>query len=473
MARLIRYSELFVLAVVSFATAQEKRPAALDFPITVSGRAVDDSGKPIEGATVFLVATDTSPEKLLDQTTSDVDGRFKFRDAPLPFYPPTKTNNDYEQGTFQLFGKAPGRGFAWFGMRQVFIDPRFISPRGERMVMDAAKHGFYPDQPINVDLVFAPAKPITGRFIDPQGQPIAGVKLRMIDCDLAADFDRGYNSFRRFRCVSQAVKLMPDELTSISDADGRFKFAALPNGVVCHMSADHPDYGRTSFWTSNAEMPPAEREGDKVLPLPIDITLHKTRTVTVQVRFADTQESVTHAYLHAYLQLGTGTESGGYSDKTGYVTLKLPPGEYEFVGLPTKEMNYLRSQSKLIVQDTEEKQTAEINLDPGCVLVLKAVDATTGKGIRDVNFWYIDENRPGKKWFVQSNTTTNDFPVSNAQGEVRAVVAPGKRTYGIGLNPLPDGYVPLERTDRDIGREIELPAGKTVTLEFQLGKAPP
>jgi hypothetical protein len=295
----------------------------------------------------------------------------------------------------------------------------------------------------------------------------------MADCDLAADFDPQHNSFRRFRCISQALKLMPDELTTTSDADGRFEFASVPPSIVCDLSADHADYGHASFRTSNVATPPAARDGDKILLQPIVMTLRKTRTVTAQISFADTHQPAPKALMSAYSQLGSGTHAWGYADKTGKVALKLPPGQYRLVGVPTKEMDYLSVDSTLVVKDIDEKQTAEINLNPGCVLVLKAVDAATGKGIQDVNFWFIDEKNPGKKWFVQSSTTTNDFPVTNSQGEVRAVVAPGNRHYGLGLNPLPDRYVPLDPADRETGRELELPAGKTVTAEFQLGRAPP
>ena len=76
-------------------------------PLTVSGKAVDQNGKPIAGATILLVATNTSPGKVIGKTTTDPDGRYEFRGAELPYYLPIKQNNDYEQGTFQVFGKPP------------------------------------------------------------------------------------------------------------------------------------------------------------------------------------------------------------------------------------------------------------------------------------------------------------------------------------------------------------------------------
>jgi formylglycine-generating enzyme required for sulfatase activity len=55
---------------------------------------------------------------------------------------------------------------------------------------------------------------------------------------------------------------------------------------------------------------------------------------------------------------------------------------------------------------------------------------------------------------------------TDSNGELRAVVDPGKRRYGVGWRPPPDGYRSLEPKSR--GRELELPAGKTVVAEFKL-----
>jgi hypothetical protein len=42
---------------------------------SVSGRAVDPDGKAVSGATIFLVSTNDSPQRLLETATTDKDGR--------------------------------------------------------------------------------------------------------------------------------------------------------------------------------------------------------------------------------------------------------------------------------------------------------------------------------------------------------------------------------------------------------------
>lgn len=108
-----------------------------------------------------------------------------------------------------------------------------------------------------------------------------------------------------------------------------------------------------------------------------------------------------------------------------------------------------------------------MDIDPGCVLILKAVDADTGNGIPGVDFWYDDERG---RWGVQSHEAYVDNPVTNAKGELRAVVVPGKRQYGIVFGRLPSGYVVVNNTDRGRGRALDLPAGQTVVEEFKLRK---
>jgi len=121
---------------------------------SVSGRAVDPDGKPVSGATIFLVSTNRSPKRLLDTVTTDKDGQYAFHDAKLP-YEVKKNDDEREAGSFQVFGKCPGRAFAWSGMRFLNIDPQFD---------DHKKRGsdspYFPGDLIEIGLEFARPKQI-------------------------------------------------------------------------------------------------------------------------------------------------------------------------------------------------------------------------------------------------------------------------------------------------------------------------
>lgn len=101
-----------------------------------------------------------------------------------------------------------------------------------------------------------------------------------------------------------------------------------------------------------------------------------------------------------------------------------------------------------------------------------ALDSKTGKGIAGVSFWYEMSEPRGAHTGVQSSTVWVDNPKTNADGELRAVVHPGKRHYGMGWNPLPAGYRAADPALMSRGVSLDLEAGTTVTVEFDLVKDP-
>ena len=142
---------------------------------------------------------------------------------------------------------------------------------------------------------------------------------------------------------------------------------------------------------------------------------------------------------------------------------------YKFQGDPPQGSEYIRTMQELVVEDTPASQPAALKLDSDCVIVFKAIDAETGKGVPSVSFWYMDSPNTGRVG-VQASTTYVSNPRINEKGELRAVVRPGNRHYGIGLKPLPDEYSPIDPADQSKGRELICAAGKQVTVEFRLRK---
>src|SRR5262249_19209723 len=131
-------------------------------------------GKPVAGATIFIISTYAS-RKFLGKTTTDREGAYAFRDLPLPI-PVNKSYDVKDHGYFQVFGRAPGRAFSWSRLTTLCLD----LSRKERRGPDQSL--FVGDEKIEVDLVFDKPYPITGRCIDERGRPIAGVKLTLSNC---------------------------------------------------------------------------------------------------------------------------------------------------------------------------------------------------------------------------------------------------------------------------------------------------
>jgi protocatechuate 3,4-dioxygenase beta subunit len=430
-----------------------------DVPIQVSGKAIDTDGKPIAGATIYLVSTNNSPDKLIGTSITGAEGRFDFHDAALSIVSDPNDKKIIPSGTFQLFGKSPQHAFAWQGMK-------FVQVGGRK-----GANTFNAGDKIDLDLLFEVPTWITGRFVDENGRPIPGVKLELSSCNYVTVGveNQSNDNFREFWAINQAREVMPELLQATTDMDGRFEFRNIPPEVMCRLHVSHPDYGRKSLYASTAKPAPATYGGGQpVEPLPIQMTLHKTRTVPVQVKLSDTGLPAVGVRLSANQTRATGDGGWGTSDKDGKLTLRLPPGQYQLEGDPPKGAEYVRTIHAFQVKNEPIEQPIELLMERGCVLIFKAIDADTGRGIPDVTFWY--EKTPGSRWQVQSNPSRVDHPQTNDKGEMRVVAEPGKRRYGIGFSPMPDGYVVVDSKDWGPGRELDLLAGKTIVEEFKLRK---
>ncbi len=409
---------------------------------SVSGRAVDQDGKPVSGATIFLVSTNTSPARLLDTVTTDKDGQYAFKDAKLP-YRVKKNDDEKEAGSFHVFGKCPGRAFTWGGLKSLLIDPRFKdepSKAVNAVPPNTGKTYYFPGDRIEMGLEFAAPKKIAGRIVDEKGEPIAGVKLRLGNCDYVNTAGKAEHvNSREFWGMNQAADIMPEAVCAMTDAKGRFEFPFGSSGRFCWLLLEHPDYAGMSLYTSTAEKTPETHdEGHPVLKLPLNLTLHSIRVIKVQVRSKQDDKPLAGIRVEGYQQRASGNFSHGTSDKEGNVTLKLPPGKYRLLGSPSRESDYARTYEDLTVNEAPAEQSIILRQQEGCVLILKAIDSATGKGVPKVTFWY--EKEKGSRWGVQSSTVYIDNPVTNDKGELRAVVQPGEGRYGIGFGPLPDGY---------------------------------
>ena len=201
------------------------------FPISVSGRAMDLEGKPIAGAKIYLASLRVDWKRLAE-TTTDGQGRYEFRDVPLPIERRT-TNNRRDGGAFEIFGQASGYGFAWRPQKYFYPQPNgdtFIA--GEDADMPVT---FQVGEKIELDLKFPPPAKIRGRIVDDRGQPIPNAELAIRSCEpIRPD---GYPtpeifhiiwSNREFQSPNERETVPPEIKIRKTDADGRFEFTGLP-----------------------------------------------------------------------------------------------------------------------------------------------------------------------------------------------------------------------------------------------------
>ncbi len=377
--------------------AKEKdEPGIANQDFSVSGRAVDPDGKPVSGATIFLISPNGSSERLLGTVKTDKDGKYVFKDAKLPYHV-KKNGVEHEGGSFEVFGTCPGRAFAWDGLKFLNIDP--TDPWSKALKFNAPTSYFLPGDVIEINLEFASPKKIEGRIVDEKGKPIAGVKLQISSCDYVNTAGKEKNSADRvFWLMGQAADIMPEEVCAVTDSKGQFEFSSVPPDVFCHLWLKHPDYAYLTLDTSTAANPPeTQPDGHLVVKLPLNLVLHSVRTIKVRVRSKQDDKPLAGVRVAGSQQEG----AGGYrsievSDKEGNATLKLPPGKYRLEGLPSQETYFVLPTSEdLTVEEAPAEQSITLRQQEGCVLILRAVDADTGKGVPKIPFYYAGED---SKW---------------------------------------------------------------------------
>ena len=177
--------------------AKPAHPASITIPITVRGRATDSEGKPVAGATIYLVSTNGKNAPLGTMTT-DRDGSYIFRNARLPV---SRGWDDAPlAGTFQVYGTAPDHGFAWHGMRFYQHERR---PADRKVAGE--DYSLFGSDPKVMDLRFPPAATISGRIMDETGRPVPGATIRIGDCDyLDTEGKESHHNFREFWAIHAA-----------------------------------------------------------------------------------------------------------------------------------------------------------------------------------------------------------------------------------------------------------------------------
>jgi hypothetical protein len=299
------------------------------------------------------------------------------------------------------------------------------------------------------------------------------VRVRLGACDhLDTQGKESHPNFREFWAIQSA----PETMTSAkTDKDGRFSLEGLPAEAGFWIWVEHPDYAWQSFYAATTSRPSTAFEyprqsiaGDKRPPVrtgPIFVVLDTIRRVEVRTVFADTGRPAPRVRVSAG-RGSAGPSGGGTTDSEGKLGLRLPPGDYELVADPTSGgADCVRTLLTFRVAAEPAEQPLKVRVKPGCVVLLEAIDAKTGKGIPGVSFLSASGGQPGARVTVQSRTGWIDNPRSNAEGRLRAVVEPGEGTFWVGHVPESSGYRPSGEQKR-----ATLPAGRTVTVRFELEK---
>ncbi len=458
------------------ATADRPKPGSAKqetVDITVTGTATNLQGQPVARAKVHLLSVGEKDGKLAE-TTTDNQGRYQFNDVALPV---RRSETFIDGGVIQIFAMAESYGICWHGKRSVLL-----VPRPENDSRSELSTRFYQGEPIVMDLQFLPASKLHGKVVDDHGKPVVGASIDLGMLDFIDHEGRVYHkNYREFWGMRFAPKKYQSTKT---DAQGNFEIGGLPDNTACRVSISHDKYARQSLYaaitgrkigqytystTSTTGIaggkvvryPNYETRKVETSPLQIEVVANQTATIDVVDK-----DGVSLPDVSVFATSGgraTGTFASGKTDQNGSVELALPPGQYQLVVRPSRETAFVTTYGELAVP--QDGQRKKVRLVSGCMLVLKAVDAETGKPIAGMNFWKDVENKPGARTGLNSTPMYVDHPVTNEEGIMRAVVKPGKRTIGVGWSNVPKPY-----QGGGGGRAVECAEGETVSLTFEVRK---
>jgi protocatechuate 3,4-dioxygenase beta subunit len=439
-------------------------PQTYTYPITITGRAVDPDGKPIAGARVYLVSL-AAEWRRVAETVTDAEGRYAFRDAQLPIERPARNDRvGRDSGSFQVFGQGEGFGFAWRPQKWFYPLPKppNITYEPDRAESPAR---YEANDAIVLDLRFLPAARLSGRVVDDRGKPLSGVRLEIRDCEASAAVDNIVGA--TFPALNQREAAPPSMKIRTTDPAGRFEFAGLPENCRFRIDVRAEGFPERWVYAATTRVPQPAHDGGPVFTGDFTLTLRTPVDVPVRMTFGDTGRPAPGVAVQAVEGLVSILQT---TDDRGRVILRLPPGTYRMKNVPALGTPYLVTDGELVVGEKPPARPVELSMRPAAVVEVTVVDAETGAGVPDVDFW--EQTGPGgqrekvvvSSWEAATRIAWRDSPRTDARGKLRAPVEPGKHRFGVGWLSYPPGYSAVE----DRGREVECRAGERVHLKFAM-----
>jgi RNA polymerase sigma factor (sigma-70 family) len=390
--------------------AKEGRPLAADAParakdkdaVEIGGRVLDADGEPAAAADVALLGEPKSNPpgninlggKALARGRADGDGRFRLGVARTVLA---------DCRTAYVIGGKTGHGLAW-------APADLKTPSQEALVR------------------LAPEKVVRGRLIDVQGQPAAGVRVRLTGLSESARKDGGGSVFVP---ALEGFPAWPGLATT--DKDGKFTLAGLNPDLGGYVEIDGEE-----FTVAHAGIQAGKEHQNQE----INLTLAPARILEGEVTYKDTGKPVSKARI---LCLNDGAPAYARTDEKGHYRLRVAPGSgqpgtlsTEVFATPPEGQPYIRREAPFDWPQGAVKHHIDLALERGVLVRGTITDAATGKPIAGAKAMAVRERR--LLWDPETpRVTTGD------DGTFAVAVPSGSRGHVLVKGPNND-YVTSEIT---------------------------
>ena len=434
-------------------------------PLKIIGQCIDMNDKPVAGASVMLMLNELGDLRYTDEkgqrqtidnkvatVQSDADGRYEFNIEryPVKEFKPNPVERARE-ANFGLMATADGFAIAWRGTRTLrFQDrPAVLDP-------EEAATLFFTGENIKLDLRFQPEVKVHGVVTDDMGQPLAGAKVQLglvnDDRALAGQRQRSY-AFQLLEPAGRAdaspgwsLSELPAEFREVqTDQEGRYTIRGMPPNTRALVSVDY----KRSWPMYSGSLKSADGASDRNdhyigTDGEFNVALKRPRKLSIRLS-ADADPSPKCIVRADHAARSSSILRNGAMTQTvdGKATLELPPGKYKLFVEPTPGQRLVSSSHEVEVLELPLEQTAEFTVSQGAEIVLKAVIKGTNTAVEGVGFSIqTDVQKPPLE--LQSQTVYVDHPRTNSDGDLTAVVTPGKMSFL--PTKVPSGFTCVEQT---------------------------
>ena len=478
-------------------------PGEVASPLTVTGVITDVDGSPAAGATVVLSQVDFGVSFSIGEKPGSDDGRitpsnghqvatvetgedgsYRFEAVDLK-YVPKMFPDRRPLVMFEVFAHRPGAGVAW-------KEPYKYYPNG---VPDGVEDAFDPDDDVTVDLRLPPERPLRGRLVADDGEPIVSAQVDVYGANLLDGTWDFKDRDRSWRKLASAYPGFPSPayldglVSNRTDEDGAFVIGGFPEDSVLHLMISAKSFPSASVTAINGtDVYAAAPEGWNITRGEVNLTLKRYPQVQYRIVQGDTGETAAGAQVSVRARVDDQERLAewGETDAEGAVTLSAITAEHTVSVVPPSDSPYMPATDTAILDPAAGVAgPVTVRLPRAAELTVTAVGEDSGEPVAGLWLWRepLDAGLPEQ----EARPRVHEVSVTRADwrsgmrarrstgpdGVVRHKFRPGRYRVGLSYDVSHGELSAEEKADGHLWHgsrteEVTLTAGRTTALTLRV-----